>query len=163
MATEYAQDYPDAGYAGYEWVEAAQKYWVTKRGKQYPGAAPMSDFGRRVADILGDCFAGIYHLDHGALSRVEWCDERYIEFVHYGEIASYDFGEMTRLVFLAHQRNVRIAVQGCGPRLMRFIFHALPPRGNGKRSHPTIEDYAEMFDKAYGIKKPAPAGGEARQ
>lgn len=151
-ATAYAPDYPKAGYSGREWVENAQKYWVQrkgKRGKPLPGAAPISDFGRRVADILGDCFAGIYHLDQGALSRVEWSNEHYIEFVYYGELATWDFNYLTRLVLLAHQRHVRIGVEGCGPKLMRFIFHPRLPAGQGGTfdSHPTIEKQIEYFNR----------------
>lgn len=136
----YTPDYPDSGYAGHEWIEAAQKCWRERRGKPLPGAAPISDFGRRVADTLGDVFAGIYHLDRGALSRVDWSDADNIQVILYGELATWDFTHLTRLVLFAHNRHVRVAVSGASNRHLRVTFSRRDRDGDTYHRHPTIDE-----------------------
>ena len=48
-----------ARYAGAAWIRSAL-------GRE------LSPLGAAVADLLGDVFAGIYHLDNADLRKVDW-------------------------------------------------------------------------------------------
>lgn len=128
----YTPDYPDSGYSGWEWVETQLRYRKPEM--------KMSDFGRRVADILGDVFAGIYHLSHKSLERVGWDGETWIQYILYGELSTWDFSNLTRLVLLAHERHVRISVSGASPNHLRIEFHPRTRDGDTYHRHPTIDE-----------------------
>lgn len=58
---------------------------------------------------------------------------------HYGDIATYDYSFLTRLVFLAHDRCVRASVQNGGPRRIKIVIWQRDKReGSMYERHPTI-------------------------
>lgn len=127
-----------AKYAGNEWIERNFK-------------VEMSPLGRKVADLLGDLFLGIYHLDNGALKRVDWSDNHHIQFIlSYHELATTDWNELTKLVILCHDRLVRCSIQGCGPNRLRLLFYQRANRdGEYHERHPTIEQAIQDIRKHY--------------
>lgn len=127
-----------SGYSGAGWIEQALK-------------VEMSEFGRRVADLLGDVFLGIYHMNTKALKKADWTNERWIEVVQYGGLASVDGNELTRLVLLCHDRMIRVEVTGCGPNYIKLGFSTrLSRTGNLYERCPTIESAIASLRKHYG-------------
>lgn len=127
-----------SGYSGADWVAASLK-------------VQMSDFGRRVADLLGDVFLGIYHMNTRALAKADWANDRWVEVVQYGGLASVDGNELTRLVLLGHDRMIRVEIIGCGPGYLKLCFSPRHTRtGNLYESCPTIESAIAFLRQHYG-------------
>ncbi len=130
-------DFP-CPHAGAEWMARQLKY-----------ARPemqMSDFGRRVANLLGEVFFGIYHLNHTELYRADWSNEKWIEIsVGWKPLATYDFNELTRLVFLAHEMQIRVELDASTHKYMRYRFHDSP-------KHPSLEKAVALFRTEYALK-----------
>lgn len=129
-------------YAGAGWVEATYKL-------------ELSPFAREVADLLGDVWKGIYHLDDKQLKKVDWKATQYIRFLWRGTISTFDFCEMTDLVLAAHDRGIRVEVSAVAPGWLVFMFH---PRGSTALCgmHPTIEKAIARHRKQFGDRRPQP-------
>lgn len=119
-------------YAGSDWIENTLKQ-------------PLSEFGRQVADLVGDVFLGIYHLTPRSLEKVDWQNDSFIQLVvpstnH--DIATYDGNRLTMLVLFAHDRMIRIAVEGAAPGYLRLTFSPRYSRNKTDpcwKRHPTLE------------------------
>ncbi len=134
-------------YQGSEWIERSLK------------VDNISEFGREVADLLGDVFAGIYHLSSRALHKVDWSDDRYISFIYGNDnLATFDGDKLTRLVVLSHDRMIRVSIH---PRAFHYLelgFHKRRSRtGDMYQRMPTMEDHTEIIRNDYA--DPIPAGG----
>ena len=119
-------------YAGSDWLE-----------KNLPFLKPgmeLSPLGRKAADLLGELFQGIYHIDDGQLAKVDWSNNHWIEIVLFdsGQWGTYDFDGLTRLVFLAHEMNVKAAICAAAPRWLRLKFHNVTRAGFFRDGHPTL-------------------------
>lgn len=129
-----------AGYQGANWVQATLK------------PKEMSELGRRVADLLGDLFQGIYHLDNKNLKKVDWGNDHHIEFaLGWRSLATYDDSYLTLLVLLAHQRAIRVQISAQSYHYLSLIFHQ---RESGMqhewhKRHPTIEEAIANFNKHF--------------
>lgn len=88
------------------------------------GVAP-SHFGARVANLLSVLVQGIYHIDTDDLRVADWTSAHTIAIRWYGELASCDAPLLTRLVVLAHDRAIRVAVR---PRANRHLTLSFSPR-----------------------------------
>lgn len=64
-----------------------------------------------------------------------------------GELASFDFDGLTRLVFLAHDRCVRVSVSSAGPRRVCIMIHPRAREGGMSQRHPTLEHAIALFRK----------------
>jgi len=116
-------------HSGAGWVEESYK-------------VEMSELGKSVANLLGRTFAGIYHLSHKALGRVDWTDAYCVEFVFDGELSTFDFSHLTALVVFAHDEKIRVSIRGCGPGYLKMMFHQRNSRTGGvSERYPTIEDH----------------------
>ena len=134
-------------YTGADWIESSLKI-------------EMSDFGRQVADLLGQWYAGIYHGSWESFRKADWKSDLWISIVHYGPLSTFDFDNLTRLVVLCHDRMIRCEIVGCGPKYMRLNFSPRKNRdGHTYERHPEIETAVKAIRERY---DPAPAGGEAR-
>lgn len=102
----------------------------------------MSALGVEVADLLGDVFYGIYHLDYKALKRVDWSNNDWIEFsLGWQSLSTYDSDTLTRLVILCHDRLIRCSIQANAHKYLGLIFHKRKNRnGNFFERHSTIEN-----------------------
>lgn len=133
-------------YAGANWIKS-QSY-----GKN------ISPLGEVVANLLGDAWAGIYHLDNRLLAKTDWADTYYIRVQINDGIATFDGPLLTWLVVLAHDRLLRLQISAvCNGRLA-LEFHQRKSRtgGLGERM-PTIEDHIDSIRKFH----PAPVEAEA--
>jgi hypothetical protein len=132
-------------YAGSNWLEPIVK---EMRGVE------MSDFGRRVADLLGELYRGIYHIQPSVLhKRADWSSERYLEVVVYGGMATFDADELTRFVVLCHDYCIRGEVSPASPGWMRLRFWPRKVRDGGRiyERHPTMEQAVEHVRRTSGL------------
>ena len=125
------------GYSGQGWINRQIDY-------------DMSDLGKAVADLLGDVFKGIYHLNWTSLKKVKWDDKYCIEFSYYGDLTTVDFNHLTILVVLAHDRMIRVNLMGIGPGYIKMQFHQRKKRdGCMSERYPTIEDHVKLIREHY--------------
>jgi hypothetical protein len=63
---------------------------------------------------------------------------------HYGDLSTFDFNTLTRLVFHAHDQCVRVEIGQSGPRMVKVIIHKREKRLSDKGSfweiHPTLDE-----------------------
>jgi len=122
--------------AGAEWVKSALK------------VADISPLGVEVADLLGDVFDGIYHIEGRALGRVDWSDSYCIVITlrAKGSWATYDFDLLTRLVVLSHDRMIRVSIDPCNFTHFKLMFHKrLTREGCMFERMPTLEDHVAQI------------------
>lgn len=133
-----------------EWVQRqiapSKKTSSRKRAGDQQGwqAAPdvLAPFHAKVFDILGMTFGGIYN------ARISWdaldwhCGHGLAVPMRSQELSTFDFHEMTSLVFLCHEARIRCAVSshGVGGILLRFS----PYEGMGVR-HPNLDEAVARF------------------
>lgn len=125
-------------FAGADWVKA------------HPGKPDVSPLGELVADLLGDMYAGIYHIER-SLRKVDWSEQDCLSVTLPGGMATVDHDLLTRLVYLAHERALRVELEGVGPGYLRLTFWQ---RERGRRTVtecPSLREHIEDLDKVYGI------------
>jgi hypothetical protein len=75
---------------------------------------------------------------------------------HYGDLSSFDFDSLTRLVFLAHDRCVRVEVMNSGPRRVKIaIWKRAGREGEIWARHPTLEQAIELWRKRHALENVA--------
>jgi hypothetical protein len=128
-------------YAGSNWI-------ISNIVKDKENISPL---GIAVADFLGDMFYGIYHLDSKALQRVEWSNTHHIIFrLGWRCLSTIDFDELTILVVLSHDRNIRVSIDAATHRYLEFLFHQRERGNNTMDQMPTLEDHIERVRARYG-------------
>jgi hypothetical protein len=120
--------------------------WLILRKKE------LSPIGRVVADILGQVFRGIYHMDRDAL-RADWSNKHYIELTinAYRTWSSYDDSKLTTLIVLCHDAGIRLEIQPAGPRYFRLLFHQRAREGDISTRMPTMEEHLALIREHYSI------------
>jgi hypothetical protein len=109
--------------------------WLENTGKT------LSPLGEKVAAILGEVYAGIYHIDDEVRhKRVEWDNLFYIEVVVNHTFSTFDSANLTQLVILCHDNCVRLDI---GAKAHKYVFLGFSARdgreGSMSQRHPTIE------------------------
>ena len=133
-----------AKYSGADWIESSLKYW-------HPDMQ-VSPLGRNVADLLGELFYGIYHLDGGALSRVVWNDTHHIQVsIGWNIWATVDSDNLTRLVFLAHHMALRVDLEPSRNQYVRLLFYRRVRSGRYYQRHPSLDDAVAAFKENVSI------------
>lgn len=95
-------------------------------------AMPKDD----AVEFFAELFLGKHHIPRGGVQ--EWGNGWCVNY--YGDLSTYDFDKLTRLVFLAHDRCVRAEVTHSGPRMVRICIWQRERQGNIAERHPTIEE-----------------------
>ena len=134
-------------HSGAEWLNSK---WLRRDHWRY--GKEISPLGREVADILGQTWRGLYHLDGKAIERVDWSDPHCISInVRSPQLSTWDFNTLTVLVVLCHDRMIRMDVDGIGPRLTQLMFHQRKSReGDSSQKHPTMEQAIKMIREYHG-------------
>ncbi len=83
-------------------------------------------------------FAEFYRGEHHFPSKIKPYGEGW-SMSHFGSLATFDFDELTRLVFLAHDRCIRAQVESGGPNRLRIAIWKRGREGDFSARHPTIE------------------------
>lgn len=129
-------------YAGSDWVVSMFPYW-------YKNPVKMSPLGEKVADILGELYYGIYHLEDNPLKKVEWENNHHITISINKHLSSYDNSELTRLVFLCHHMHIRVEIMPCNFSHITLMFHnRVDDIEDMYKYHPNIDDAVEKFKQS---------------
>lgn len=129
-----------SGYSGADWI-----YHSLATGE-------MSPLGIAVADLLGDVWLGIYHMNTTSLSKVDWANPYCVEVTlpRSGSLCTVDGNKLTILVVLAHDRMIRVGLEGVGPGYIRAQFHQRSSRdGRLMERYPTLEDHADLIRRHF--------------
>lgn len=113
--------------------------WLEKQGWKNFAISPL---GREVADLLGDLYRGIYHLSEKDLKDTHFENDQWIEFVlAERDLSTVDGDGLTRIVVLAHDRRLRVAIHPRSDKSFLMVFHKCGT-GTGMILCPTLEDHA---------------------
>jgi hypothetical protein len=128
-------------YSGSDWIKSSMRY-----------PKEMSPLGIKVADLLGELFYGIYHLDLKRLWAVDWSNNSYIEIsIGWHSFSTVDYDELTRLVFLAHHMAVRIQIDAATHKYLRLMFHQRCRFGDYAHRHPTLDEAVAAFKETVSV------------
>lgn len=120
-------------HVGSEWIKAAFK-------------VECSPLGTAVADLLGDVFQGVYHLDEKSLRKTNWSDKFCISVtLPYLTLSTFDSANLTWLVVLCHDRCLRMSIKAKTINYLELTFHQRNRDGGISQSHPTIESHIERI------------------
>lgn len=126
---------------------------VVKNHLQYWTDKPPSQVGIQVAELLST-WHGLHHFDSREMERVEWSNPRFIQVRWAGSLSTFDFNELTRLVFLAHDRCIRVEIKPGSNRFLTLLFHPRKSRDGGMTErHPNLEQAVELWR----VRNPSPA------
>lgn len=127
-------------YSGSGWIKESMHH----DNKEFS----ISPLGEAVADLLGELFCGIYHVDAGALRRVDWANNHHVSIsIGWKDWATCDFDLLTRLVFLAHRMALRVSMEPTRSKYVRLLFHQRTRRGSGWQRHPTLAEAVATFEQ----------------
>lgn len=106
--------------------------WLNRQG-HHP-----SPLGEMAADILAYVYRGIHNarMKHDV---VEWQNKRCIKVVVSYELSTFDCDTLTRLVFSAHDKCVRVAIEPCNMQRLRLVFSHRERNDSLMEGHPTLE------------------------
>lgn len=113
-----------------------------KLGKTLPDK--LSDFQRRVCNILGIVGNGIYNAPINP-ERIIWNYGGGVSLNWHQELDSWDFNRLTVLVFLCHEARIRVQIESTGPRATRLSFWQRKAHGNSNITHPNLDEAVAMF------------------
>lgn len=99
----------------------------------------LAPFPERAEALLSKVFRGMHHVN----SLLKY-DDRWT-CVHYGGVSTYDFDEMTRLVFAAHEYCCRVEISQGGPRGLKIFVSDRNRGGGNTERHPTIEEALDRW------------------
>lgn len=120
-------------------VKSHLRYWTK---------APPSEVGIRVAQLL-DAWDGLHHFEESLMKKVQWSNPLFIEMrlshhTSVGQLSTFDFDNLTRLVFLAHDHCIRVDINPCNGSYFTLQFHPRHVReGSMSQRHPTLEEAVE--------------------
>lgn len=87
-------------------------------------------------------YGGEHHIPRGGLKEFGegWSVQ------HRGDLATYDFSDLTRLVVLAHEMCIRACVLQGGPGAIKIAIHKrIRESENMSTRHPTLEDNIKLI------------------
>lgn len=96
-------------------------------------------------------FSDLVGGDHHITGNVYECGRGIRVSIFSGTLATFDFDGLTRLVFLAHDRCIRVELISSGPSRVGIALHKRHTReGSSSQRHPTITEALERHRKYYG-------------
>lgn len=95
-------------------------------------------------------FAEFYYGEHHFPSKIKRFGLGW-SISHFGSLSTFDFDNMTRLVFLAHERCIRVQVDQGGPGRLRIAVWKRIDEGQSYERHPTIEQALEKFRDSHKV------------
>jgi hypothetical protein len=82
-----------------------------------------SALGIKVADILGQVYLGIYHIDNSVTNKkVDWGNKSEISVTISSELATFDSAELTFLIFCCIELNVSVQISGVFKGYLKLTF-----------------------------------------
>jgi hypothetical protein len=138
-------------YQGADWMQRQLSALNQINPRKHPDRK-LSSLGVKVADFLGEWQFGIYHLHQKELLKVDWSNSHHIEISMFSSaMSTFDFNDLTRLVFLAHEMALRVQVSPSTHNHMRIIFHERThgPGDGNLLHHPTLDAAVNLFKQTY--------------
>lgn len=140
-------------------LEAQYKHdMANKRRRRDPKPPSISPLGESVADLLGLVWRGIYHMSSSLLCKTDWSDDYMIEVrIRGSDLSTWDYNELTQLVVVAHDMNLRLSIMQHGPQGMMLRFwqregrYDIEKREDYARRQPTIEDHIKLIRSTYEV------------
>ena len=108
-------------------------------------AAIPAEVSERIERVLARAFRGIHHCERWRSRRP--FGPNGLEVIHYHELATFDYDELTRLVIAAHDEAVRVRLIGAANRYIRIGLTAREREGDFSTRHDTIEAATEKARK----------------
>lgn len=130
----------------------AKKYAGADFVKESDPLGRMSTLGEAVADILGQVQRGIYH-NSDDTARVDWGNGRCITVPWSAPLSTFDYGTLTELVVLCHDRAIRLEIQPQSSKCVRLLFHQRRRDGDLSLSQrmPTLEQNTRDIRERIGL------------
>lgn len=92
--------------------------------------------------FFAEFYGGEHHLPRGGVKDWGngWC-------VHHdqGDLATYDFNKLTKLVIMAHDQCIRVSIQPHAFKTMRIAIWKRKREGTVSERHPTLEQAIDFF------------------
>lgn len=117
-----------------------------KRTKTPPPPLPeeLSEFQKRVVDIVGIVGNGIYNAPIS--QKIDWnYGGRGVAVIWHREMSTWDFNQLTMLVFLCHEARIRCSIESAGPKMMRMCFFQRKDDGGMSVRHPNLDEAVADF------------------
>lgn len=111
--------------------------------KHYTGDKAISSLAEKTLIILSKVFGGLHHLPNKQLEKFPYFETYCITYMHMGSLSTYDPGNLSGLVILAHDLAVRFSLAGKANHYIEFMFHEREREGDFSKRHPTIENHAK--------------------
>ena len=99
-------------------------------------ALEPSELGKRVHAIMEAVFGGSYNWDRK--KKVDWSNPYYIEIGWYGSLSTFDFNQLTPLLFHCHDAAIRLEIAPRTPRYLTLLFHQRQRDGSISQRHPSL-------------------------
>ena len=102
------------------------------------------EFKAKVERILSAVFGGLHRIPN----KIKWAVNasfQMAEILIPGDLATWDFSNLTVLVLAAHEEAIRVSLSACNFRYMRLMMHPRLREGCISQRHPTIDEAVAMF------------------
>lgn len=95
-------------------------------------------------DFFAEFYGGKHHFPKGGVKEwgYGWCVNH-----DQGDLATYDYNALTRLVLMGHDKCIRVSIQPHAFKTLRIVIHKREREGGMSSRHPTIEQAIETFRK----------------
>lgn len=100
-------------------------------------------FEERAKAMLSRVFGGLHHVSSLKVSSRE------VTCIHHGDLATYDWDQLTRLVLAAHEYCLRVCIRQGGVGSVKVVVHPRINRDGCPMSerHPTLEQAIERYNR----------------
>lgn len=139
MIDEKTSDVPLLRYS-----EVDLRRWIGYFTKAEPSECVL-----RCVGLLAEWQCGTHHItDYINVKKIDWQHPFLLSVCYRGDLATFDFDNLTRLVFLAHDLLIRVELCGASNRYIRLHLHPRGMRDGGmSERHPTAIAALELFRK----------------
>ena len=97
----------------------------------------------RAERVLEYVFRGWHHVE---VRRVKRESPTQITYTHHGDLSTFDWDQLTRLVVAAHSLAVRVEVSSAGPCYVRIRLSERTRNGDMTMRHPTLAEHLTMLN-----------------
>jgi hypothetical protein len=112
----------------------------------------LTKFQRKVADIIGMMGGGIENVPiNWEKASWDWAKDPNKGFacVYQNTLATWDFNQLTLLVFLCHEARIRCEITGHAANMIKLSFLSRASRGDMKTAHPNLDEAVKWFKERY--------------
>jgi hypothetical protein len=137
------------------WMQSHINSCRKSKIKMHPSTPEtLNEFQRKVVNIIGIVGGGIYNAPINR-EEIDWkFGFNGVSVVFQHELATWDFNQLTMLVFLCHEARIRCSLQGVANRMTRLSFWQRVDSGDIAVRHPNLEEAVTAFREAMGTNHP---------